>query len=226
MNTILGVSDKSFTAKQKQFCKEVAMGQTGSEAYRRAYSSKAKPTTAANKASKLKAQDNIQSTISAYEAAIAAQAYQTPAGLRALVIHTLVNVITNNETKDAVKVQAAKTLGTVTEVAAFTERRETKVITSSEDTKAKLLAKLRDMMKANAVDADVIDTDSLMVELRNSAADATHPYPSPQAAQEESLSQLHSIPSEVSPSELLLENPPDTDPTPSIQEDPPSGVEK
>ena len=226
MNTILGVSDKSLTAKQKQFCKEVAMGQTGSEAYRRSYGSKAKPTTVANKASKLKAQDNIQSTIQAYEAAIAAQTYQTPAGLRALVIQTLVNVITNNETKDAVKVAAAKTLGTVTEVAAFTERKETRVITSSEDTKTKLLAKLRDMMKANAVDAEVIDTDSLMVELRNSAADATHPYPSPQAAQEESLSQLHSIPSEVSPSESLLENQPDTDPTPFIQEDPPSGVEK
>jgi hypothetical protein len=226
MNTILGVSDKSLTAKQKQFCKEVAMGQTGSEAYRRAYSSKAKPTTAANKASKLKAQDNIQSTIQAYEAAIAAQTYQTPAGLRALVIHTLVNVITNNETKDAVKVAAAKTLGTVTEVAAFTERKETRVITSSEDTKTKLLAKLRDMMKANAVDADVIDTDSLMIELQNSAVDATHPYPSPQAAQEESLSQLHSIPPKVSPQESLLENPSDADPTPSIQEDPPSGFEK
>ena len=233
MNTILGVSSKGLTAKQKQFCKEVAMGQTGSEAYRRAYSSKAKPTTAANKASKLKAQGNIQSTIQAYEAAIQAQTYQTPAGLRALVIQTLVNVITNDETKDAVKVQAAKTLGTVTEVAAFTERKETRVITSSEDTKAKLLAKLRDMMKANAVDAEVIDTDSLLVELRNSAADATHPYPSPQAAQEESLSQLHSIPSESS--ELLSDsefasasdkNPLDDDPTPSIQEDPPSGVEK
>ena len=226
MNTILGVSDKSLTAKQKAFCKEVAMGQTGSEAYRRSYGSKAKPTTVANKASKLKAQDNIQSTISAYEAAIAAQTYQTPAGLRALVIQTLVNVITNDETKDAVKVAAAKTLGTVTEVAAFTERKETRVITSSEDTKTKLLAKLRDMMKANAVDADVIDTDSLMVELRNSAADATHPYPSPQADQEESLSQLHSIPPELSQALSDSDNCPDTDPTPSIQEDPPSGVEK
>lgn len=207
------------------------MGQTGSEAYRRAYKSKAKPTSVAAEASKLKAKPTIAQTIEAYEAAIQAQTYQTPAGLRALVIHTLVNVITNNETKDAVKVAAAKTLGTVTEVAAFTERKETRVITSSEDTKTKLLAKLRDMMKANAVDADVIDTDSLMVELRNSAADATHPYPSPQTAQEESLSQLHSIPSEMSPNLLDSasasdKNPSDDDPTPSIQEDPPSGVEK
>jgi hypothetical protein len=228
MKTILGVSDKSLTAKQKQFCKEVAMGQTGSEAYRRAYKSKAKPTSVAAEASKLKAKPTIAQTIEAYEAAIQAQTYQTPAGLRALVIQTLVNVITNDETKDAVKVQAAKTLGTVTEVAAFTERKETRVITSSEDTKTKLLAKLRDMMKANAVDAEVIDTDSLMIELRNSAADATHPYPSPQAAQEESLSQLHSIPHESSQefASASDKNPLDDDPTPSIQEDPPSGVKK
>ena len=198
MNTILGVSDKSLTAKQKAFCKEVAMGQTGSEAYRRAYKSKAKPTSVAAEASKLKAKPTITQTIEAYEAAIQAQTYQTPAGLRALVIQTLVNVITNDDTKDAVKVAAAKTLGTVTEVAAFTERKETRVITSSEDTKAKLLAKLRDMMKANAEDAEVIDTDSLMVELQNSGAAQTHPYPSPQDAQEESLSQLHSIPHEPS----------------------------
>jgi hypothetical protein len=32
MNTILGVSSKGLTHKQKTFCKEVAMGQTGAEA--------------------------------------------------------------------------------------------------------------------------------------------------------------------------------------------------
>ena len=233
MQTILGVSGKGLTSKQKTFCKEVAMGQTGSEAYRRSYSKKAKPTTAANQASKLKAKPNIASTIEAYEAAIQAQTYQTPAGLRALVIQTLVSVITNDETKDAVKIAAAKTLGTVTEVAAFTERKEIRTITSSEDTKTKLLAKLRDMMKANAVDVELIETDSLMNELRNSAADDAHPSPITPIAQEESLSQLHSTPPKVSVKKSDPEltcasdkNPPDLDPTPSFEEDPPSGVEK
>ena len=209
------------------------MGQTGSEAYRRSYSKKAKPTTAANQASKLKAKPNIASTIEAYEAAIQAQTYQTPAGLRALVIQTLVSVITNDETKDAVKIAAAKTLGTVTEVAAFTERKEIRTITSSEDTKTKLLAKLRDMMKANAVDVELIETDSLMNELRNSAADDAHPSPITPIAQEESLSQLHSTPPKVSVKKSDPEltcasdkNPPDLDPTPLSEEDPPSGVEK
>ena len=235
MNTILGVSSKGLTSKQKQFCKEIAMGQTGSEAYRRSYNTKAKPTSVAAEASKLKAKPTIAQTIEAYEAAIQAQTYQTPAGLRALVIQTLVNVITNDETKDAVKVQAAKTLGTVTEVAAFTERKETRVITSSEDTKAKLLAKLRDMMKANAVDADVIETDSLMAELslEKSADGETHPPGTPSDAEQESHSLLHSTPPKVSPNlsdsdfaSASDKNLVDADPTPSIQEDPPSGVEK
>ena len=63
MQTILGVSDRALTHKQKQFCKEVAMGQTGSEAYRRAYKSKAKPTSVAAEASKLKAKPTIAQTI-------------------------------------------------------------------------------------------------------------------------------------------------------------------
>lgn len=200
------------------------MGQTGSEAYRRAYKSKAKPKSVAVEASKLKAKPSIQQTIEAYEAAIEASAYQTPAGLRALVIQTLVGVLTNEDTKDAVKVQAAKTLGTVTEVAAFTERKETRVITSSEDTKAKLLAKLRDMMKANATDADVIDTDSLMVELEGkSAAGAPHSPGTPTATQVESPLPLHTIPhkqsqNSVEQSQNLSDS---VDPTHSDMEDPP-----
>jgi len=221
MSTILGVSDKALTHKQKTFCKEVAMGQTGAEAYRRAYNSKAKPKSVAVEASKLKAKPSIQQTIAAMEQAIQAQEYQTPAALRALVIQTLVQTMIDPEAKDSVKVAAAKTLGTVTEVAAFTERKEIRTIKSSEDTKTQLMARLRDMMKANATDAVMIETDSLMAELEGkSAAGDAHPSPTPTATQEESHSQLHTIPPEVSA------NLPEPDPTPFTQEDPPVGDQK
>jgi hypothetical protein len=138
------------------------------------------------------------------------------------------------EAKDAGKVAAAKTLGTVTEVAAFTERKETRVITSSEDTKAKLLAKLRDMMKANAIDAEVIDTTSLLEELKGEEAQP-HPYATPTCDQESAPSYLHTIPHK--PSQDLVEpsqefasdsdkNLEDADPTLSIREDPPLGEDK
>jgi len=178
----------------------------------------------ANKASALKKRGDVQATIKAYEAAIQASAYQTPAGLRALVIQTLVNVLVDEEAGDSVKIAAAKTLGTVTEVAAFTERKEVRTITSSEDTKAKLMAKLRDMMKRDAVDAPVIEVDSLLEELKPKTPEAEpHPYPTPQATQEESHTQLHTMSLKSSEELPDPEFSDQEDPTPSIEEDPPVG---
>lgn len=228
MSTILGVSDKALTGKQKAFAKEVAMGATGADAYRKAYNSKAKPKSVAVEASKLKAKPSIQQTIQAYELALQAQTYQTPAGLRALVIQTLVQTMIDPEAKDAVKVAAAKVLGTVTEVAAFTERKEVRTITSSEDTKAKLMAKLRDMMKREAIDAPVIEVDSLLEELKpKTPAAETHPYPTPHDDETESHPQLHTMSLKSSQELPNPENFSDpVDPTPLIQEDPPVGDEK
>lgn len=199
------------------------MGQTGAEAYRRAYNSKAKPKSVAVEASKLRAKPSIAQTIEAMEAAIEAQTYQTPAALRALVIQTLVQTMIDPEAKDSVKVAAAKTLGTVTEVAAFTERKEVRTITSSEDTKAKLMARLRDMMKAEASDAPVIEVDSLLEELRpKTLVSEPHPSPTPTCDEQESHSQLHTIPHKSSDNLASPDNFSDQpDPTPSIQEDPP-----
>ena len=227
METILNVSDKALTGKQKKFAMEVAMGQTGSDAYRKAYNTKAKPKSVAVEASKLKAKPTIAQTIEAYELALKAQTYQTPAGLRALVIQTLVQTMVDPEAKDSVKVAAAKVLGTVTEVAAFTERKEVRTITSSEDTKAKLMLKLRDMMKREAIDAPVIEVDSLLEELKpKREAAEPHPPATPSATQEESHLHLHTIPPKVSAELPNPENPDLADPTPSIQEDPPVGDEK
>ena len=55
------IATKGLTHKQKTFVQELVSGETGSGAYRKAYKSKGNPRTIAVKASKLKAQDNIQS---------------------------------------------------------------------------------------------------------------------------------------------------------------------
>ena len=242
MNTILGVSSKALTSKQKQFCKGVAMGKTGADAYREAYKTKAKPKTIANDAHKLRKRPDINATIQAMEGAIRAAEYQSPAGLRALVIQTLVQTMIDPETKDAVKIAAAKTLGTVTEVAAFTERKETRIIRSSEDAKTKLLAKLRDMMKANATDATIIDADSLLMELASPVDEVAegdpHPAPTPLDTQLDTPAYIHTIPLKqsqnyVEQSQNIAEPFEDSDPTPeknirdlgvhAFREDPPLG---
>lgn len=154
------------THKQREFARLVASGETGAGAYRKAYSPTAKPKTAGNTASDLKKHPGISREIEAYRLANEAAKYRTAEQLRELVIHSLVQVAIDPATKPAQKIQAAKTLGTVTEVAAFTNRTEVKHVKSAEDAKAALLAKLRAVMQADAVDVTArAAADSLIHEI-------------------------------------------------------------
>jgi predicted house-cleaning noncanonical NTP pyrophosphatase (MazG superfamily) len=171
MVQILGGSPE-LTHKQKEFARLVASGETGASAYRKAYNSKGKPKTQGDHASRLKADDRVKAEIEAYKAANAALAYQTPQQLRQLVIHSLVKVMTNPDAKEATVVQAAKVLGTVTEVAAFTERKEVTHVKTSEDARAHLMAKLREVVSGDVEDVKIKDSaDSLAQELILSSSD-------------------------------------------------------
>jgi phage terminase small subunit len=215
---ILGKSvTRELTPKQRAFALEVAKGSTGAGAYRKAYNAKGKPKTVGDHASRLKGDDRIKAEIEAYQLAIEGAKHRNPAALRELVIQSLVKVIIDPESKPGQITAAAKVLGTVTEVAAFTERKEVRTITSSEDARAAIMAQLKQLSNASAIDATIIDAqaDDLMREL---AGDATHPPPTPQVADEESRGFLHTIPHEQS-------LPPSNDPTPSTSETPPSSLE-
>lgn len=215
---------KELTGKQKAFCKELAKGNTKAGAYRKAYNVTSKATMT-SEPYKLAKNPMISNEVEAMKAAIAAQEYQTPAALRSLVIHSLVKVITDPESKPGQITAAAKVLGTVTEVAAFTERKEVRTITSSEDARAKIMAELKQLANADAVDVQAVDADadSLLAELADSGVSETHPPPTPQIAEEESPVNLHTIPHER-PTRF-----PNSAATPtkgSPQEDPPSSFEK
>lgn len=202
------------------------MGATGADAYRKAYNTKANPKNTGNQAHKLKQKPQISAEIEAYQLAMESEKQRTPAALRALAIQSLVQVMIDPDAKDATKVQAAKAIGAITEVALFTERRETKVITSSENSKAALMEQLRDLMKANATDAQVIEMDA--ATLLEELATNTHPSPTPLTGEQESQDLLHTIPLE--PSHPELDVPPPRDdlhqrpPTHPFREDPPVGV--
>jgi phage terminase small subunit len=226
--------NRELTPKQRRFALEVAKGAKGAEAYRTVYSPNAKPKTAGDAASRMKRDSRIAAEIDAIEAAIRAAEYETPAGLRSLVIHSLVKVITDPESKPGQITAAAKVLGSVTEVAAFTERKEIRTIRSSEDTRAQVMAQLREMLKAQADDAEVIDNaaDSLLAELSGSRGevDPTH-TPPPDASDMVGPPPTHTIPLERSPHPLDLEDTPPSfssgtpDPTPSFLGDPPSKLD-
>jgi hypothetical protein len=155
--------------------------------------------------------------------------------LRALVIQSLVGVITNPDAQPGQITAAAKVLGTVTEVAAFTERKEVRTITSSEDARAAIMAQLKQLTAAEVQDVTAIDrdADSLLAELTAAkpGESETHRTPTPQADDAESLAYTHTIPHEQSsiPHEQSLsehdidpENPDGETPPPSTQETPPS----
>ena len=204
MADILGVSRKAITPKMQSFAQEVAKGSTKADAYRKAYKPNASKHTLASKPYELAKDVRIQAEIEAYQLAIEASKHRTPAALRELVIQSLVQVVIDPDAKQSTKVAAAKVLGTVTEVAAFTERKEVHTITSSADTKAKIMGQLREMLKAGAEDATVIEADTLLKEL----AGETHPSATPQASQVESHLQLHTIPPESTQQESDSEEPP------------------
>jgi len=171
---LLGKSvSRNLTAKQKNFALEVAKGSTGAAAYRKAYDTHSSKKTHGDAASRLRADVRIKSEIEAYALAIEAEKHRSPAALRALVIQSLVQVVIDPDAKQATKVQAAKVLGTVTEVAAFTERKEVRTITSSEDARARVMGELRRLMSSGAEDARIIDSaaDSLLAELLPKVSD-------------------------------------------------------
>lgn len=167
IESVLLVSNSELTTKQKEFAKQVALGETGAEAYRKAYNSTGKKKTQGDNASRLKADSRIQAEIEAYKLANEAEKYRSAVTLRNLVLHSLTQVLIDPKTKDGHKIQAAKILGTVTEVAAFTERKQVTTVSGSDEIKSQIMDQLKGLMLSAGSNGDVIDIDAneLLAEL-------------------------------------------------------------
>ena len=203
IQSILRVPKSKLTAKQARFAEEVAKGETQAGAYRKAYDTKAKPKDVANTAYKLAHRTDIASTIEAIQRANDAMKYQNAESLRSLAITSLVSVLTDPDAKHAIKVQASKVIGQITEVSLFTHRSETKVIHSSEDLRAKILREIQALMNDSAIDVVENDATTLLEELSTNSVisediDPTgDPYPT--FSESGALDSLHTIPHERSP---------------------------
>lgn len=172
---LLGSAGRELTAKQKQFARYVAEGNTGADAYRKAYNTKAKPQRVGNEAYKQKRNPQIANEISRITLLNEIREQQSPAQLRQTVIERLQLEATDENNPPAARIRALELLGKVTEVAAFTERREQTVIHSSEAIKQQLMERLRTLTAIDITPvADNADDDalSLAAEL-NAAEDAT-----------------------------------------------------
>ena len=206
IGSVLHIPRGTLTAKQKRFTEAIALeGMTGADAYRVAYSAKGSPKSVGTNASKLKAQARIQLELAALEQAKQVAALHTAEALRSLVISSLTSALIDPDTKPATRIQAAKVLGQVTEVAAFTERKEIRHIKDSGAIRAQILDQLKSMMLGTS-DAVDVEANDLLAEL---AGDEPHPAPTPQDAEWDSGAHVHTIPHKASPdfSDLAPESP-------------------
>lgn len=180
------------TAKQKKFAEGLVLeGLTGADAYRKAYDAKGKPKTVGNHASALKQHEGIRREIEALEQAKQVATLHSAEALRSLVISTLTKTIIDEDTKPATRIQAAKILGQVTEVSAFTTRSEVTHIRDSDSIRSQILDQLKTMMLSGN-DVQDVDANDLLTELSRATDDPTPPAP-PQNQNGTPAADLHKV---------------------------------
>ena len=124
IHEVLGHASQGLTHKQREFARLVAVGETKAGAYRRAYKANPSKRTIVSEPYKLAADPRIAREIQAYTLALEGAKYRTPTALRELVVQSLVQVLIDPESTHSARINAARVLGTVTEVGAFTDRKQ------------------------------------------------------------------------------------------------------
>ena len=157
------------TSKQKEFARQIALGETKAAAYRKSRTSKAKPETQSRRGVELANNSKVQAAIEAYKLAFEAQRYTSPAHLRALAIQQLTEHSLNPDWPPAQRVKCLELIGKMTEVALFTERREVVQVTDSAQLKDRLMDTLRTITQAQVTDVTDTAADSLLAELARPA---------------------------------------------------------
>ena len=148
---VLGApSAGTLTRKQRAFAEAVAMGETKTGAYRQSYDTHSSGAVQAVEAQRLMANPKVSLQIEAFKLAAEAKRYATPAALRNLVIERLTATAIDDAIAPAQRLRALELLGKVTEVAAFTERREVVTVTDSGSLRERLLETLRTAITTDA----------------------------------------------------------------------------
>lgn len=149
-----GAKQSKLTPKQRKFAEGIAMGKSKAAAYRDAYDSQGKGHTQSRRGQDLAKHSAVKAQIDALTLAAEARKYATPAALRSLVIERLTAHAIDDDINPAQRLRALELLGKVTEIAAFTERREIVRTEKAGDARAALLEILRTALRHNVTDAE------------------------------------------------------------------------
>jgi hypothetical protein len=198
----IGIRQSKASRKQIAFAEKVVLsGMNASEAYRASYNTKGKPNTVNCEASKLMKNPKVTSTIDHLERAKLQAASYSIESIKALAVSTLIDIATNSD-KDAVKVQAVRSLGQIAGVDLFRETKRIESVRDSSDIREQILGQLKSMMLGSG-DAVEVDANDLLSEL--TAADPTH-APPPETVDGTPVDSIHTIPHEQS--DEFTEDPP------------------
>jgi hypothetical protein len=173
---LTGKRNRNLTKKMQGFAVDLATGETKAQAYRNNYNSKGKPKTQSDEGSRLAKNPAIAAEVDLITEALEAAAAHTAAQLRGLVIGRLTQEAINMESPAAARITALKALGQVSEIAAFTERKEITQVKASDDIKAQLLRMIQGAMtdQVRTVDQDYDqDAAALMAAIARPAPIAT-----------------------------------------------------
>jgi len=163
ISRVLMTRKSELSPKMRKFAENVALGETGADAYRKSYNATGKPKTIGDNASRLKADSRIKAEIEAYQLAIESQKYQSAANIRALVVQSLVQVLIDSESSPAHKISSAKVLGSISEIGMFVDRKEITYTQPSADIRNTIMDQLR-TIASDATDVD-IDANDLLRDL-------------------------------------------------------------
>jgi hypothetical protein len=235
ISRVLMTRKSELSPKMRKFAENVALGETGADAYRKSYNATGKPKTIGDAASRLKADSRIIAEIEAYQLAIESQKYQSAANIRALVVQSLVQVLIDSESSPSHRISASKVLGSISEIGMFVDRKEITHVQASDDIRQTIMQQLK-TIASDASDVD-IDANDLLRDLigdKNgvnagdsgndvilASGNGTVPL-CPEAEIEPHLNTLHTIPHEQSPN--ISDSPiPSKDPPSSLNLPTPQG---
>ena len=190
---------RSLTTKQRDFAREVALGEPKAKAYRKVYKSKGNTNTVGSEASKLASVPKVAQEIEAFRLAFEAQEYLSNDKLKALVLHQLTLHALSEDIPPATRVRSLELLGKSNGVNLFTETKETTIIHKSSDAKASLMDKLREAMRRNSIEVDYSDAKSLLDEIKpptpsENPDTQTHAPATPQNQPDGVSQTMHTIP--------------------------------
>ena len=207
MHEVLLVDKHNLTKKQLDFCHNLATGETKAGAYRKAYNSKGKAKTVADKGYQMSKREDIQNVTEAIKQGIEFQKLYTAGQIRALVVQRLTQEAISEDSNPSVRVNALKALGTIAGVDAFVHRSETTVIKDSDKARAELMDMLKQSMNdaKRTITTDDSDVMQLLAEITPThdeiaGEELGDPYPH-NTGEGVPPTYIHSIPHKQSPSE-------------------------